>query len=171
MGEDAAHPSQESESSDDGTCPADLIHLEDSDGNRCIVRVTGRFQPGVLTGHDILCADVLVSASFIEARLNVCLVQRALNAWQRDLSDLGPGRQASIGGDRGLSLVFHLHEEGWLSVTVEDPDRLTALLGIRPEENWVNEHQERLEQERQTWPSEVIETAPMAYEWSPSRKR
>ncbi|MET8676066.1 DUF5959 family protein [Streptomyces sp. NPDC004647] len=151
--------------------PADLIHLEDTDGNRCIVRVTGRFQPGVLTGHDILRADVLVSASFIDARLDVYLFQRDLDAWQRDLSDLAPGRQAGIGGDRGLSLALRVHEDGWLSVTVEDPDRLTALLGIRPEENWVNDHQERLEQVRQTWPSEVIETAPMAYEWSPSRKR
>ncbi|THA44557.1 hypothetical protein E6R62_36640 [Streptomyces sp. A1136] len=44
----------------------DLIHLADPDGNRCIVRVTGRSQPGVLTGHDILQADVLVSASFVD---------------------------------------------------------------------------------------------------------
>ncbi|MFI7090194.1 hypothetical protein [Streptomyces lydicus] len=34
------------------------------------MRVTGRFRgPGVLTGRDILCADVLVSASFVDARL------------------------------------------------------------------------------------------------------
>lgn len=149
--------------------PADLIHLADADGNRCIVRITGRFQPGVLTGHDTLCADVLVSASFIDARLNVHLSQRDLDAWQRDLSDLSPGRQAGIGGDRGLSLVLHM-QEGWLSVTVDDPDRLTTVLGIRPQENWIDEHRERLEQVRQNWPGEVIETAPMTYEWSPSRK-
>ncbi|MEU9124412.1 DUF5959 family protein [Streptomyces sp. NPDC048506] len=153
------------------SAPADLIHLADADGNRCIVRVTGRLQPGVLTGHDILRADVLVSASFIDARLNVHLFQRDLDAWQRDLSDLAPGRQAGMGEDRGLSLVLHMHEGGRLSVTVEDPDRLTALLAICPEEGWVNDHQERLEQVRQTWPSEVVETAPMVYEWSPSRKR
>ncbi|MFF3404505.1 DUF5959 family protein [Streptomyces sp. NPDC002659] len=151
--------------------PADLIHLEDADGNHCIVRVTGRFQPGVLTGHDTLRVDMLVSTSFIDARLNGYLFQRDLDAWERDLSDLAPGRQASIGGDRGLNLVLHMHEDGWLSVTVDDPDRLTTLLGIRPEENWVYEHQGLLEQVKQTWPSEVIETAPMAYEWSPSRKR
>jgi hypothetical protein len=165
-------PSQESECLEmTEPAPADLIHLEDEDGNRCIVRVTGRAHPGVLTGHDILRADVLVSASFIDARLNVYLFQWDLDAWQRDLSDLAPGWQASIGGGRGLSLVLHMHEDGWLSVTVEDPDRLTALLGVRPEENWVDEHQERLEQVRQTWPSEVVETAPMTYEWSPSHKR
>ncbi|MFJ3762785.1 DUF5959 family protein [Streptomyces sp. NPDC090080] len=154
-----------------GSVPADLIHLEDADGNRCIVRVTGRFQPGILTGHDILRADVLVSASFIDARLDVYLFQQDLDAWQQDLSDLAPGRQASIGGDRGLSLTLHVHDEFWVSVAVEDPDRLTTLLGIRPEESWVDRHQERLKEVRQTWPSEVIKTAPGAYEWCPNRKR
>lgn len=151
--------------------PVDLIHLEDADGTRCTVRVIGRSQPGVLTGHDILYADVLVSASFVDARLDVYLFQQDLDDWQRDLSDLAPGRQATIGGDRGLSLTLHMNEDGQLRVAVEDPDRLTTLLGIRSEGNWVKEHQERLEQVRKTWPSEVIETAPMAYEWSPNRKR
>lgn len=27
------------------------------------------------------------------------------------------------------------------------------------------------DQVRQVWPSEVIETAPMSYEWSPSRRK
>ncbi|MER6784178.1 DUF5959 family protein [Streptomyces sp. NPDC000658] len=153
-----------------GSAPADLIHLEDADGNRCIVRVTGRSQPGILTGHDILCADVLVSASFIDARLDAHLLQQDLDAWQQALSDLVPGRQAAIGGDRGLSLTLHVHTDGWVSVTVEDPDRLTALLGVRPEENWVDRHRGLLHQVRQTWPSEVVESAPGAYEWSPDRK-
>lgn len=154
-----------------GPAPVDLIHLEDADGNRCIVRVTGRFQPGILTGHDILRADVLVSASFVDARLDVCLFPRDLDAWQQDLSGLAPGRQAGIGGDRGLSLTLHLHEDGRLSAAIEDPDRLTTILGIRPEGDWVREHQAALLQVRQTWPSEVVETAPGAYEWSPDRTR
>lgn len=151
--------------------PVDLIHLEDADGTRCTVRVIGRSQPGVLTGHDILYADVLVSASFVDARLDVYLFQQDLDDWQRDLSDLAPGREAAIGGDRGLSLVLHMNEDGQLWVAVEDPDRLSTLLGIRPEDNWIDEHQRRLEQVRKTWPSEVVETAPMTYEWSPNRKR
>ncbi|MGW0858199.1 DUF5959 family protein, partial [Streptomyces sp. NPDC002690] len=36
--------------------PVDLVNLADPDGNSCVVRVTGRLQPGVLTGHDVLCA-------------------------------------------------------------------------------------------------------------------
>lgn len=149
----------------------DLIHREDADGNRCIVRVTGRYQPGILTGHDILCADVLVSAGFIDARLDVCLFPRDLDTWQQGLSDLAPGRQAAFGGDRGLSLTLHLHEDGWLSAAIEDPDRLATILGIRPEGDWMREHQEGLLRVRHTWPREVVETAPGAYVWSPDRTR
>jgi hypothetical protein len=149
----------------------DLIHLEDADGNRCVVRVTGRYQPGVLTGHDILRADVLASADFVDARLELFLFQQDLDAWQRYLTRLAPGTDASIGGDRGLSLAFHMHEDRSLSVTVEDPDRLTATLWLQPQDTWIQEHHQRLERVRKTWPSEVAETAPMAYEWSPRRKR
>ncbi|MFH9294489.1 DUF5959 family protein [Streptomyces sp. NPDC017520] len=149
----------------------DLIHLEDADGNRCVVRVTGRYQPGVLTGHDILRADVLASADFVDARLELFLLQRDLDAWQHDLARLAPGSDASIGGDRGLSLLLRMHEDRSLSVAVDDPDRLTALLWLQPKETWVPEHHQRLEHVRETWPSEVVETTPGAYEWSPSRKR
>ncbi|MET8631513.1 DUF5959 family protein [Streptomyces sp. NPDC004680] len=151
--------------------PVDLIHLTDHDGNRCIVRVTGRFQPGVLTGHDIVRADVLASASFVDARLDLYLFQDDLDSWEQALSHLGPGQTAGIGGDRGLNLDIHMYGDGWLSIQVSDPDRLTAILGVRPQGDWITEHRERLEQVRLTWPREVIETAPGAYKWSPDRKR
>ncbi len=144
---------------------ADLIHLEDADGDYCIVRVTGRFQPGVLTGHDILRAEVLAHTSFVDARLELCLFQQDLDAWKDELSGLAPGTGALIGGDRRLSLVLHMQEDGSLAVAIDDPDRLNALLWIRPPENWMDEHHDRLEQVRQTWPSEVLETAPMTCEW------
>lgn len=149
----------------------DLIHLEDADGNRCIVRVTGRYQPGVLPGHDILRAGVLAHADFVDVRLELFLFQQDLDDWQHELARLSPGAYASIGGDRGVSLAFYLHEDRSLSVTVDDPDRLTAALSLRPQHTWMAEHHRRLEQVREAWPSEVVETAPMAYEWDPSSRR
>ncbi|WP_410539557.1 DUF5959 family protein [Streptomyces sp. KL2] len=151
--------------------PTDLIHLADPDGNRCIVRITGRFRPGILTGHDILRADVLASASFVDARLDLHLSQRDLDSWEQQLSSLGPGRTAGIDSGRGLSLDIHVHEDGWLSIQISDPDRLTTVLGVRPRGDWITEHRERLEKVRLTWPREVVETAPGAYEWSPGRAR
>ncbi|MFF8813886.1 DUF5959 family protein [Streptomyces pactum] len=148
----------------------DLIHLEDADGDHCIVRVTGRSQPGVLTGHDTLRADVLLHTDFLDARLDLYLFPRDLDSWQRQLAGLGPGKGASIGGDRGLTLALRVQEDGSLVVMIEDPDRLSTMLWIQPRENWVAEHRDRLERVRHTWPSEVVETAPMTYEWRRDRR-
>ncbi|MGW6984224.1 DUF5959 family protein [Streptomyces sp. NPDC054932] len=149
--------------------PVNLIDVGDADGNRCIVRVTGRYRPGVLTGHDTLQAEVLVSASFVDARLELFMFQQDLDTWQRDLAQLAPGNGATIGGDRGLSLDFFMLGDRTLSLTVQDPDRMTLALGIRPQETWIQDHHQRLDQVRATWPSEVVQTAPMTYEWSSNR--
>lgn len=125
----------------------------------------------MLTGHDILRAEVLASCDLVDARLGLLLFPQDLDAWQRDLARLAPGTDASTGGDRGLSLVLRMHEDRSLSVTVDDPDRLTAVLWIQPRETWIQDHHQRLERLRETWPSEVVETAPTAYEWSPDRRR
>jgi len=120
----------------------------------------------VLTSHNILQAEVLAHASFVDARLELYLLQRDLDEWQQELTSLAPGTGASIGGDRGLNLVLHPQEDHSLTVSIHDPDRLSAVLWFRPQENWIEEHHERLEQVRQTWP----ETAPITYEWRPPQE-
>ncbi|MFB6576443.1 MULTISPECIES: DUF5959 family protein [unclassified Streptomyces] len=149
--------------------PVNLIDLGDADGNRCVVRVTGRYQPGVLTGHDVLRADLLVSASFVDVRLELHMRQQDLDAWQHDLTRLAPGEAATIGGDRGPSVDFFVHEDRDVSLMVQDPDRLSVALGIAPQETWIQDHHQRLDRVRATWPSEVVGTGP-TYEWS-SRRR
>ncbi|MEU0007090.1 DUF5959 family protein [Streptomyces sp. NPDC006314] len=126
----------------------DLVHLEDECGNRCVVRVTGPARPG----GDILRADVLLSASFVDARLDVYLFPGDLDAWQGGLIELAPGKDVRIGRDRGLELILHMLEDHSLAVTVHDPDRLTTALGMRPEEDWIDDHHQRAEQVRRTWP-------------------
>ncbi|WP_373314477.1 DUF5959 family protein [Streptomyces griseosporeus] len=76
------------------------------------------------------------------------------------MSHLGPGQTAGIGGDRVLSLDIHVHEDGWLSIQISDQDRLTTVLGARPQGDWIAEHRGRLELVRQTWPRAVVETVP-----------
>ncbi|MER5616371.1 DUF5959 family protein [Streptomyces sp. NPDC002215] len=149
--------------------PVDLIHLGDAAGGRCVVRVTGRHQPGVLPGHDTLRADVLVSTDFLDARLDLFLSQRDLSTWAQQLEGLARGGTAEIGGDRGLQLGLRVNEDRSLSVTIHDPDRLSALFAIQPHDDWVQDHRTRLERVRQVWPSEVVEAVPMVYEWSPVR--
>jgi len=77
----------------------------------------------------------LAHASFVDARLELYLSQWNLDAWQQELTGLAPGAGASIGGDRGLNLVLHMQEDRSLDVTIHDPDRLSAVLWIRPQEN------------------------------------
>lgn len=150
--------------------PVNLIDLSDADGNRCIVRVTGRYQPGVPTGHDILQADVLVSASFVDARLELYILQQDLDDWRNDLIELSPGGGATIGGDRGLSLDFFMFDHRTLSLSLRDPDRMTVALAIAPEESWIDDHHRRLDQVRATWPSEVVMTATGTYAWRSGRR-
>ncbi|SED67762.1 hypothetical protein SAMN05216532_5312 [Streptomyces sp. 2231.1] len=126
----------------------DLVHLADERGNRCVVRVTGPSRPG---SHN-LRADVLVSASWVDARLDVYLFPGDLDLWQAALLGLGPGREARIGHDRGLNLVLHMIEDHSLAVTVHDPDRLTTALAIRPAEDWIEDHCRRAEEVRRVWP-------------------
>ncbi|MEU9500003.1 DUF5959 family protein [Streptomyces sp. NPDC048196] len=151
--------------------PVDLIHLADADGDQCIVRITGRSQPGVLTGHDTLRADVLVSTSFLDARLELCLLQQDLSTWEEQLQRLVPRGNAGLGGGRGLELGFQLNEDQSVGVTLDDPDRLSTFFWIRPQDDWLQDHRARLDRVRQVWPSEVVETAPMSYEWSPTRRK
>ncbi|WP_330240104.1 DUF5959 family protein [Streptomyces sp. NBC_00525] len=149
----------------------DLIHLADPDGDRCVVRVTGRYRPGVPAGHDILRADVLAHTDFVDARLDLYLSPEDLDAWERRLSELEPGRSAVIGGGRGPTLEIHLHEDGELSVQITDPDRLWTALGIRPQKNWTTEHHKRLQNVRTGWPRETTEPSPGVYEWAPNHER
>ncbi|MFD9523759.1 DUF5959 family protein [Streptomyces sp. NPDC059979] len=94
----------------------------------------------------------------------------AASAWQHDLTQLAPGKGATIGGDRGLSLDFFMHEDRTLSLMVQDPDRMSLAMGIAPQETWVQDHHQRLDQVRETWPDEIVETGPMTYEWNPNRR-
>lgn len=133
----------------------DLIHLEDPDGDYCTVRVTGR-QPGLPATHDVLRAEVLAHASFMDARLELYLFQHDLDAWKDELSGLAPGRSALIGGQRGLNLVLHMQEHHSLVVAINDPDRLNTMLWIRPPESWIDEHHNRPHQVRQAWPPKAL---------------
>lgn len=152
--------------------PVDLIHLQDVDaeGESCIVRVTGRSMPGVLTGHDTLRAEILVRTGYVNIRLELFLSPHDLDTWQRELTELTPGGDASIGGDSGPSLGLHWYEDQSLSVMIADPGRLSAVLGIQPPEGWVDAHHQRLDRVRQSWPSEVLVRDSMTYEWRADRE-
>jgi hypothetical protein len=59
-----------------------------------------------------------------------------------------------------------------VSVTIHAPARLATLFAVQPQDDWVQDHRlrlQRLQRIRRLWPSGVVETSPMVYEWSPDR--
>ncbi|MFJ4382288.1 DUF5959 family protein, partial [Streptomyces albidoflavus] len=50
----------------------DLIHLAD-EGSSLLVRVLGRHMSGVLSWHDFLDVEIVVTSGFAQGRLEVCL--------------------------------------------------------------------------------------------------
>ncbi|MFJ8013742.1 DUF5959 family protein [Streptomyces sp. NPDC096339] len=80
------------------------------------------------------------------------LFRQDLETWQQDLTLLAPGKDGTIGGGCGPRLDFFMHEDRMLSLTVQDPARVSLMLGIEPTETWIQVHHQRLDQVRATWP-------------------
>ncbi|NUP50762.1 MAG: hypothetical protein HOW97_26145 [Catenulispora sp.] len=150
----------------------DLIDLAGDAGARCIVRVTGRFEPGVLTGHDILRATVIVSANGVQSELALFLLPGDLDEWQAALDGgLGAGSTVAIAGDRGPGVDLRVRRNRRAVVRVHEADRLDVVMKFPVGAGWVDDLRERLARVRSTWPREVVQTAAGAYEWSPDRQR
>ena len=71
----------------------DLIRLVDGESG-LEVKVLGRTMPGVLTLHDYLDAEIVVTSGFAQGRLNVCLAPDDLDNWSQVLQELAAGRNA-----------------------------------------------------------------------------
>ena len=97
----------------DSAGPVDLIDLAHGAETRCLVRVTGRFEPGVLTGHDTLRAAVIVSSNGAQA-------DGALKA----------GQTMAIAGDCGAGIGLLIHRNQRVAVRVHEPDRLSIIMKL-----------------------------------------
>jgi hypothetical protein len=150
----------------DGT--VDLIRL--GDGESCLlVRVLSRHMPGVLPWHDFLDAEVVVTSGFAQGRLEVCLAPDDLDSWSLVLDAIAAGQGATWMDDgRNPELRFEPSgQAGVIVVVVEDlADTGTSVrVSVRPANGWADDHDERLQRVRATWPQEVVQSSPGAYEW------
>ncbi|WP_227026140.1 DUF5959 family protein [Streptomyces fodineus] len=50
-----------------------------------------------------------------------------------------------------MTFMLHMLEDRNLAVSVHDPDRLTTLFGIDPDDDWIEDHHERVNQVRRMW--------------------
>ncbi|MFE4698440.1 DUF5959 family protein [Streptomyces sp. NPDC056738] len=146
----------------------DLIRLADGESS-LEVRVLGRTMPGVLTLHDYLDAEIVVTSRFARGRLDVCLAPDDLDSWSQVLGELAAGRDAVWMDDgRNPEIRFErARQEGLAVFVVEDAaaSGTSVRVPVRLAGGWVDEHHERLRRVRAAWPQEVVETSPGAYEW------
>jgi hypothetical protein len=146
----------------------DLIRLGDGESSLG-VQVLGRHMPGVMPWHDFLDAEIVVTSGFACGRLEVCLAPDDLDSWSQVLGALAAGRDAAwmddgrnpeirfeTSGQNGVALVV-VEDMAGSGTSVRVPARLT--------DGWADEHYERLQHVRASWPQEVLETSPGAYEW------
>jgi hypothetical protein len=94
-----------------GQGAVDLIPLADDEGNSVAVQVTGRDMPGVLTRHDTLIANVLVTTGFVRGQLKVWLSPRDLVAWETALDSLTAEQDISWMGGRAPEIRIRLEGE------------------------------------------------------------
>ncbi|WP_367323100.1 DUF5959 family protein [Streptomyces sp. HUAS ZL42] len=153
-----------------GDRAADLIRLSDGD-NSFRLRVLGRRSPGILPGHDLLDAEIVIESSFVHGRLPVCFRPADLESWRLALDGLEAGQDLhwlDTGNGPTVNIEFSADEPGLPYVRIEDGSAsgASAVLPVAVEDGWVQDLREQLDEVRRTWPSEVRETSPGAYEWN-----
>ncbi|MEU9922569.1 DUF5959 family protein [Streptomyces griseoluteus] len=149
-----------------------LIHLADTpgtSGHSVSVRVLGRFQPGILTGHDFLDCEIVIVAESVNASFSVTLLPEDLEDWESALATLESGRFALwLESGRTPSMKFEPGESRGLWVSVHDGPSSGVTVTIplfAPSEAWASEQRDLLARVREVYPQEVVETSPGAYEW------
>ncbi|MGW4895043.1 DUF5959 family protein [Kitasatospora sp. NPDC004240] len=149
----------------------ELISLVDGD-NSFRVRVSGRRSPGVLHLHDLLDAEVLVTSGFVSGRLPTTLSPSDLEGWARALDRLAAGQDICWKDDDHspeIRIDPYDEEHRTVAVRVEDLGRscVSVFIPLCLGEGWVNEQRRLLEQVRQEWPSEVLQSSWGVHEWRP----
>ncbi|MFE1264625.1 DUF5959 family protein [Streptomyces albogriseolus] len=71
-----------------------LIHLSDDSGRSVSVRVLGRAQPGILTGHDVLDAEIVVTTGENLGATFPVTLPEDLEDWEETLARLEAGEPA-----------------------------------------------------------------------------
>ncbi|MFF5184011.1 DUF5959 family protein [Streptomyces sp. NPDC000345] len=126
----------------DERVPVDLIHLSDGRDVSLVLRAVEYHE----APRARVRAECLITTDFVNARLQTDIRLDHLEEWEEALRCLSAGEDAGWPqGSRGLELYFHPHEDGWLSISVHDPDRLTVALGLEPPAEWIAEHEANLQ--------------------------
>jgi hypothetical protein len=99
----------------------------------------------------------------------VCLTPDDLDSWSQILGEIAAGRDAVWMDDgRAPEIRFELSgRNGMAVIVVADmaASGTSVRVPVRLAGGWADEHHERLQRVRASWPQEVVETSIGVYEW------
>ncbi|WP_251062428.1 MULTISPECIES: DUF5959 family protein [unclassified Streptomyces] len=135
--------------------PVDLIHLE-GEGNRVILRITGKEARGGPDEADALVAEFHVDTPFVRGSLRTWLFAEDLRQWQRALDMLDTGQDiAWREGARAPWLFIELDEDDdRCRVTIRDHamSLTTVTVTVPLTDTWFDDAYQRLDLAWKTWP-------------------
>ncbi|MFD7261654.1 DUF5959 family protein [Streptomyces sp. NPDC059874] len=143
----------------------DLIRLEDkreTSGHRVVVRVLGRYDPGVLSGHDFLDAEIVVTTPCVSATFDVTLLPDDLEQWETALDALEAGTFVYwLTSGRTPSLKIEPISWSGFVVSVHDGPASGVTVTVplsNPTAGLIYKQRDLLEAVRRAYPQQVIET-------------
>jgi hypothetical protein len=124
----------------------DLVHLADHE-NSVVIRVLGRRGPGEID------AEVVITSTFCNGRLSLCLAPKDLDDWAKALDDLAAGQSICWMTDLRnpeINIEFNTQFSVPL-ITVEDVQGSGTAMAVPVDlpDGWVEEQRGRLERVRQ----------------------
>ncbi|MEU8546943.1 DUF5959 family protein [Streptomyces roseoverticillatus] len=124
----------------------ELVHLADHE-NSVVIRVLGYSDP------DEIDAEVVITSTFCNGRLSLCLASNDLDDWAKALDDLAVGRSVCWMTDMRnpeINIEFNTQFSVPL-ITVEDVQGSGTAMAVPVDlpDGWVEEQRKRLEHIRQ----------------------
>jgi len=151
----------------------ELVHLE-SFGTAFVIRINGRWGPGVPSTHDWLDGEIEVRTSFVSGAVPIILVPQDLDAWERVIDRLAAEENTSWLTESGRTpeVWFECRElPPVLIVKVDDPNssRASAEVVVDVADGWVDDLRLRLDRVRSVYPREAKESSPGVWVWDRGR--
>jgi hypothetical protein len=135
----------------DGIVPRELIFLADDEGNSVTVNVLGR-DPRWSAG---LRAEIVVRTPFVSGRVDLALYTSRLESWADALNRLNAGEDVAwMEMSSGPSIFIRLTgERDCPEVVVEDESgsMVTVRVPLVPSDDWIADHQQRLQRVMEHW--------------------
>ncbi|MFF4230586.1 DUF5959 family protein [Streptomyces sp. NPDC001820] len=137
--------------------PIDLISLE-GEGNRVIVRITGRQSAQDPPRADALVGEIIVDTAFVRGSIATSIFPEDLTEWQEALDTLDGGQDVSWRENkRAAEMFIELDPDGERAhVTVADRSMslTTVTVAVAVADAWFDDAYHRLDQVLRAWPLE-----------------